>query len=110
MQRRLNQRARTDCSVRTWQGSLISSYRGIEVSPTGIVIDRARPIDERDGGIYVEMEIVLPERSRPLHAYARPVWSFGTQQAFKFVVMSDVDRLNLAEHVDLAAIRRHILH
>jgi hypothetical protein len=109
MQRRLNQRARTDCSVRTMQGSIVSSYRGVEVSPTGIVIDRARPIDDRDRGIFVEMEIVLPERVRPLHAFARPVWSFGTQQAFKFVVMSDVDRLNLAEHVDLASLRRRIL-
>jgi hypothetical protein len=94
----------------TRDGSLVSSYRGVELSPTGIVIDRARPIEERDQGIYVEMEIVLPERVRPLHAVARPVWSFGTQQAFKFVVMSDVDRLNLAEHVDLAAMRDRVLH
>ena len=110
MRQRLNQRARTDCSVRTWHGSIESSYRGIELSPTGIIIDRARPIDERDFSLYVEMEIVLPERARPLHAFARPVWSLGTQQAFKFVVMSDVDRLNLAEHVDLAAIRQSVLH
>ncbi|HVU02021.1 MAG TPA: hypothetical protein VHE30_09725 [Polyangiaceae bacterium] len=108
--KRLNQRARTDCRVRTWRGSLVSSGRGVELSPTGIVVDRARPIDDRDRTTYVEMEILLPERSRPLHAVARPVWSFGTQQAFKFVVMSDVDRLNLAEHVDIAAIRERILH
>jgi hypothetical protein len=108
--KRLNQRARTDCSVLTRHGSLVSSYRGVELSPTGIVIDRARPIEARDNGIYIEMEIVLPERVRPLHAVARPVWSFGTQQAFKFVVMSDVDRLNLAEHVDLAAMKDRVLH
>jgi len=108
--KRLNQRSRTDCSVLTRDGSLVSSYRGVELSPTGIVIDRARPIEERDNGIYVEMEIVLPERVRPLHAVARPVWSFGTQQAFKFVVMSDVDRLNLAEHVDLAEMRDMVLN
>lgn len=58
----------------------------------------------------VEMEILLPERLRPLRALARPIWSSGCQQAFKFVRMSDVDRLNLAEHVDLAEIRRKILH
>jgi hypothetical protein len=110
MKRRLNQRARTDCKVRTRQGSIVSSYRGVEVSPTGIVIDRGRPVGERDLRVYVEMEIVLPERMRPLRALARPVWSFGTQQAFKFVVMSDVDRLNLAEHVDLAELRDDVLH
>jgi hypothetical protein len=60
--------------------------------------------------MYIEMEITLPERARPLRALARPVWSFGTQQAFKFVKMSDVDRLNLAEHVDLAQITSRVLH
>jgi hypothetical protein len=80
------------------------------VSPTGIVIDRGRPIALRDERVYVEMEIVLPERLRPLVALARPVWSYGTQQAFKFVRMSDVDRLNLAEHVDLAEMRDLILN
>ena len=110
MQHRISQRARTDCSVRTRQGSVVSFYRGIEVSPTGIDIDRGRPVGDRDKGVYIEMEIVLPERSTPLAALARPVWSFGTQQAFKFVRMSDADRLNLAEHVDIAEMRDLVLH
>lgn len=101
MRTRMNQRARTDCPVRTQQGSLVSSYRAIEVSATGLVIDRGRPIEERDERLLIELEIALPERHRPLRALARPVWSYGTQQAFKFVRMSDTDRLNLAEHVDL---------
>jgi hypothetical protein len=29
------------------------------------------------------------------------VWSLGWQQAFRFVVMSDVDRLSVAQHIDL---------
>lgn len=110
MQRRFTLRARTDCRVSTRQGSLVTSCRGVEVSPTGIIIDRGRPIEERDHRMVVEMEILLPERVRPLRALARPIWSFGCQQAFKFVRMSDVDRLNLAEHVDLAEIRRRILN
>jgi hypothetical protein len=75
------------------------------VSPTGIVIDRGRPIREGDTRIFIHMEITLPERIKPLRAVARPVWSYGTHQAFKFVRISDVDRLNLAEHVDLVAMR-----
>jgi len=110
MQGRINQRARTDCSVRTRQGNIVCSYRGVELSPTGIVIDRGRPVGERDLRVYVEMEIELPERLAPLRALARPVWSFGTQQAFKFIRMSDADRLNLAEHVDLAEMRDLVLH
>ncbi|HEX4338899.1 MAG TPA: hypothetical protein VH062_23495 [Polyangiaceae bacterium] len=110
MKRRLNQRARTSCSVRTEQGSLVSFYEGVEVSPTGIVVDLGRPVGARDQRIYVNMEIVLPERMRPLRALARPVWFSGTRQAYKFVRMSDVDRLNLAEHVDLAEIRDLVMH
>lgn len=106
MSYRMSERARTDCSVRTEQERIISIYRGIEVSPTGIVIDRGRPIRERDKRIFIHMEITLPERIKPLRAVARPVWSYGTHQAFKFVRISDVDRLNLAEHVDLVAIRQ----
>jgi hypothetical protein len=101
----MSERARTDFSVRTEQERIISIYRGIEVSTTGIVIDRGRPIRERDRRIFISMEITLPERVRPLRAVARPVWSYGTHQAFKFIRISDVDRLNLAEHVDLATMR-----
>ena len=109
MKRRLSQRARTSCRVRTEQGSLVSFYKGVEVSPTGIVLDLGRPIAPSDQRIYVKMEIALPERMRPLRALARPVWSSGTRQAYKFVRMSDVDRLNLAEHVDLAELRGLVL-
>lgn len=108
MLRRMNQRARTDCSVTTRQGSVVGSYRGVELSPTGIVIDRGRPIEARDQRLFVKMEIVLPERQRPLFALARPVWSFGSQQAFKFVRMDDADRLSLAEHVDLSEMKSRI--
>lgn len=110
MLRRMNQRARTDCSVTTHQGSVVSHYRGVELSPTGIVIDRGRPIEARDQRLFIQMEIALPERLRPLFALARPVWSFGSQQAFKFVQMSDMDRLCLAEHVDLADRRTGLIH
>ena len=110
MLRRMNQRGRTDCSVTTHQGSLVSHYRGVELSPTGIVIDRGRPVEARDQRLFVEMEIALPERMKPLSALARPVWSYGSQQAFKFVRMSDADRLSLAEHVDLSEMRSGIVH
>jgi hypothetical protein len=53
-----------------------------------------------DDHLLVELELRLPERIRPLHALARPVWSFGSQQALRFVQISDVDRLTLAEHMD----------
>jgi len=51
------------------------------------------------------LELLLPERVRPLRALARPIWARGTQQALKFVRISDVDRLTLAEHLDVLSLR-----
>jgi hypothetical protein len=106
---RFVERARTDFRVKTRTGSRRGTYRGIEVSSTGILIDRGRPVVESDLGTFLRMEIELPERHRPVMALARPVWAFGSQQAFKFVTMSDADRLSLAEHVDLQQRRAGLL-
>jgi hypothetical protein len=105
MERRVGSRTRTDFKVVAKNGAFRSNCRGVEVSPTGIVLDRGRLVSQRDGGVLVDLELVLPERHQPLRALARPVWSYGTQQAFRFVRMSDVDRLNLAEHLDVLAHR-----
>jgi hypothetical protein len=79
----------------------VSRSRGIEVSSTGILLDHGRAIGDREHRFFVSLEITLPERRAPLRAVARPIWAFGTQQAFKFIRISDADRLTLAEHVDL---------
>ena len=101
--RQVGLRARTDFRVTARWGSRALRCRGVEVSPTGIVIDGELP---RYGGpLWVWLELELPERLRPMLALARPVWSIGRQQGFRFVKISDADRLSIAEHVDLAARR-----
>ncbi len=105
MERRLSLRGRTDLPVKTQDGSLISLCRGIELSATGIVLDRGRPVTSRDHSMLVRIYVDLPERHRPVEVKARSVWGFGSQQAFKFIRMNDVDRLNLAEHLDLMSHR-----
>ncbi|HTU59392.1 MAG TPA: hypothetical protein VMF89_13175, partial [Polyangiales bacterium] len=78
--------------------------RAVEVSPSGIVV-------EREGGatfgspLLVRVELSLPERLRPLRTLARPIWSAGKRFAFTFVGASDADRLSLAEHLDLQVLR-----
>ena len=52
MDRRVGLRARTDFRVIALRGPLRSQYRGIEVSPTGIVLDRGRPIGDLDSPLY----------------------------------------------------------
>lgn len=105
MERRIGLRARTDFRVVAKSGILAAHCRAIEISPNGIVIDRGHEIDDRDRPLVLTLTMNLPERLRPLLAIARPIWSFGTQQAFKFVEISDVDRLTLAEHLDLLRLR-----
>jgi len=110
MDRRVGLRARTDFRVIAERGPLCSSYRGIEVSPTGIVLDRGRLVSELDSPLLMKLELRLPEYLKPVRALARPIWSFGTLQAFKFVRIADVDRLILAEHLDFMSVRGVVLN
>src|SRR5688572_30204801 len=105
MKRRVGLRGRTDFKVIAHDGILASHCRGIEVSPTGIVIDRGHPVRSQHERVVLRLEIRLPERANAIYALARPIWSRGTQQAFRFVRLSDADRLSLAEHIDLVYLR-----
>ena len=105
MERRFGVRARTDFRVIARDGVLAVNWRGIEVSPMGIVLDRGRSSLDRDSALFVQLELVLPERFRAIRAVARPIWELGSQQAFKFIRIADVDRLTLAEHLDLLRMR-----
>lgn len=105
MKRRAGLRARTDFTVITRSGLLESRCRGVEVSAAGIVLDRGRLVRPRDLPILLDLELLLPERVRPLRAKARPVWSLGSRQGLRFVAINDADRLTLAEHLDLQSLR-----
>ncbi len=101
-------RARTDFRVTARWGHKSLSCRGIEVSPGGIVLDSG--LRRLGTPLWIWLELELPERVRPMRALARPVWTLGSQQALRFVRISDADRLSLAEHVDLAARRGMVLN
>ncbi|HEY6555791.1 MAG TPA: hypothetical protein VI072_00905 [Polyangiaceae bacterium] len=109
MDRRVALRARTDFRVITRDGLLAAHCRGIEVSPMGIVLDRGRDPSQDHDHLFVQLELVLPERYRPIRAVGRPIWRAGSQQAFKFIRIADVDRLTLAEHLDLVRLRGNSL-
>ena len=86
MERRVGLRARTDFRVIARIGCLASHCRGIEISSTGIIVDRGRPVTRREEPLLLKLELQLPERMKALRAIARPVWSFGSQQALRFVL------------------------
>lgn len=98
MERRIGLRGRTDFSVTTTDGFSVREARGIELSGSGLLLDRgAAP----SLPLTLRIEIRLPERMRPILALARPVRSFGSQLALRFIQISDADRLTLAEHLDV---------
>jgi hypothetical protein len=103
MQHRVGLRARTDFRVVAKNGGFTAHCRGIEISSSGIIVDRGR--EPEDAPLLMKLEMQLPERIRPLLALARPIWLRGSQQALKFVRISDVDRLTLAEHLDVLCLR-----
>jgi hypothetical protein len=100
MERRNAPRARTDLAVIARHGQFATHCRGIEISRAGIVLDRGPAGSRMNDHLLVDLELRLPERIHALHALARPVWSTGSQQGLRFVEISDVDRLTLAEHMD----------
>ena len=103
MQHRVGLRARTDFRVVARSGGFVSRCRGIEISSSWIIVDPGRESPYLP--LFMRLEMLLPERIRPLCAVARPIWVEGSQQALKFVRISDVDRLTLAEHLDVLTLR-----
>jgi hypothetical protein len=105
MRFRAGLRARTDFSVITHIGQKSRKCRAVELSPSGLLLEAEG--DQLPSGLplLMRLELRLPERLRPLVTWARPIWSRGKQQAVKFVGASDVDRLSLAEHLDLQRLR-----
>lgn len=101
MERRVGLRGRTDFAVLASNGFFKTRMRGVELSGTGIVLASGREIDPQRSPLYLHLEIRLPERRRPIVALARPVRCYGQQQVLRFIRISDVDRLTLAEHLDV---------
>ena len=99
MDRRFNQRVLSAVSIRAQESGQVAKGKVIDLSVTGILVDLDRDVTHRDNLGFVEIEMDLPGNGS-VRATARPIRSIGHHQALKFVHMSDMDRLALAEHID----------
>ena len=100
-QRGIGLRERTDFPVMLCEGPHVSHCRASELSATGIVVERGRELSEREQRSLFKMELFLPQQPRPVRVLARVARRAGsTSYALKFVLISDVDRLTLMEHLD----------
>jgi hypothetical protein len=99
-QRRIGLRVDTQFPVVVHDGETAAHCRAVELSATGVVIERARGERAEDRDAIVQLELLLPDRDRPVSAFARLVRVIGTRHALAFVTISDADRLTLMEHLD----------
>lgn len=108
MERRIGARAQVDFPVIAFVDGFGHPCRAIDLSTTGMVVERTKRLSERALPSLRAIELRLGDRR--IRARARSVWSDGRLEAVRFLVMSDVDRLAIAEHLDRKARLREPLH
>ena len=98
MERRGGLRALCDAPVSAFVDGYRHPCRAIDLSPTGMLYERSRALGLREPYELNAYEIRLGARKIQLRA--RTVWTRERLCAVRFVVMNDVDRLSIAEHID----------
>jgi hypothetical protein len=94
-------RAPTRFPVLFCEGTHAAHCRALELSASGIVVERGRALSEREQRASLKLELFLPDQPRPVRVLAKVVRAVTpTSYALKFVLISDVDRLTLMEHLD----------
>ena len=109
MERRIGSRGQVDFPVSALVDGFRHNCRAVDLSPTGMLLERTKSLAGRTLHLLNALELQL-EGERPIRMRARTVWSQDRLQAVRFVVMHDVDRLEIAEHLDRMAKRREQLH
>jgi hypothetical protein len=109
MERRIGSRAQVDLPVRAFVDGFSHACRAVDLSPSGMVLERSKSLAVRTPFELTALELRLAG-ARPIRVRARTVWSQERLQAVRFVVMHDVDRLTIAEHLDRMVRLREPLH
>jgi len=94
-----NARAEIEFPVIEREGGFSFWCRALNVSSTGILIERGDQGVKRRGSL-VRLELHLPGVPKPLEVNATFVWCEGSKLGLKFVGLADADRLTLAEALD----------
>jgi hypothetical protein len=109
MERRIGSRGQVDFPVSALVDGFRHACRAVELSPTGMVVERTKSLAGRTLHLLNVLELRLDGELK-IRMRARTVWSKDRLHAVRFVVMQDVDRLEIAEHLDRMAQRREQLH
>ncbi len=87
----------SDLPMTSYRDGYAKACRAIDMSTSGALIRR---ISSHDPPMVQKLEIYLGRDVPPMHALARTVWADDKTHAVKFVGLSDVDRLEIAEYID----------
>ena len=102
-------RAATTFPVLLCEGPHAAHCHAIELSASGMVVDRGRSLTEREQRAGLKLELFLPDQPKPVRVLAKIARQVEPNTyALKFVLIADVDRLILMEHLDKQ--RRESLH
>jgi len=99
-ERRLAARIPLELPVRVRDGWLRSEARSVDLSTSGMLVVQDRRRESDADPVHLALDFALPGGGEPIHAIVRPAWSRGPFRAFKFLALSDADRLAIAEHID----------
>ena len=100
-ERGIGLRANTSFPLLLCEGQHAAHCRAVQLSASGIVVERGRELSEREQRASLRLELFLPGSKRPIRALAKVARALGnTRYALRFALISDVDRLTLMEHVD----------
>ena len=102
-ERRYGARMATDFRLVAFRHGHPKECRALDLSASGALIRRRRP----DSSPLVQ-RVRLEMGGATVTTYARTVWSRGGLEAVRFVGLSDVDRLEIAEHLDRLEARRRV--
>jgi len=98
MERRNGSRAQVDLPVGAYVDGWWHACRAVDLSPRGMVVQRTKSLAAR---VVPQLNALsLDLGGKQIGVHARTVWHEGRLQAVRFVAMNDVDRLDIAEHLD----------
>src|SRR5262245_53954070 len=103
MERRRGLRLGTDLGLTAFRDGVAFRCRAFDLSCGGALVydpsQRTPPLVQR-----VELDL---DRMTRIVTLARTIWAKGAWQAVRFVGLDDVDRLDIAEHLDKRERCRH---
>jgi hypothetical protein len=109
MERRISSRAQVDLPVAALIDGFRHECRAVDLSPGGMVFLRSRGLWARELSMLSPFEILL-DTGQVIRARGRSIWRRDRLEAVRFVLMHDVDRLQIAEHLDALSRASHTLH